>query len=88
MQILNELKMACRDAWKDIRELCMLSYWKARIGYVYSGQLYTAIPDYADIWGIDLVLSGHLHGGQVIIPGLGGLYNPLDGFFAELVSIN
>lgn len=39
--------------------------------------------DHADTWGIDLVLSGHLHGGQVIIPGLGGLYNPLDGFFAE-----
>ena len=39
--------------------------------------------DYADVWGIDLVLSGHLHGGQVIIPGLGGLYNSLDGFFAE-----
>ena len=39
--------------------------------------------DYADTWGIDLVLSGHLHGGQVIIPGLGGLYNSLDGFFSE-----
>ena len=37
----------------------------------------------ADTWGIDLVLSGHLHGGQVIIPGLGGLYNSLDGFFAK-----
>lgn len=22
MQILNELKMACRDAWKDIQEIC------------------------------------------------------------------
>ena len=39
--------------------------------------------DMADDWGIDLVLSGHLHGGQVIIPGLGGLYNPLDGFFPK-----
>lgn len=39
--------------------------------------------DTADQWGIDLVISGHLHGGQVIIPGVGGLYNPLDGFFAE-----
>lgn len=37
--------------------------------------------DNADQWGIDLVLSGHLHGGQVIIPGVGGLYSPLDGFF-------
>ena len=35
----------------------------------------------ADKWGIDLVLSGHLHGGQVIIPGVGGLYSQLEGFF-------
>lgn len=39
--------------------------------------------DYADTWGIDLVLSGHLHGGQVIIPGVGGLYNSLNGFWPE-----
>ena len=39
--------------------------------------------DMADQWGIDLVLSGHLHGGQVIIPGVGGLYNALDGFFPK-----
>lgn len=37
--------------------------------------------DYADTWGLDLVLSGHLHGGQVIVPGLGGLYSDLEGFF-------
>ena len=37
--------------------------------------------DYADQWGIDLVLSGHLHGGQVIIPGVGGLYSSLEEFF-------
>lgn len=37
--------------------------------------------DNADKWGIDLVLSGHLHGGQVIIPGVGGLYSPLEEFF-------
>ena len=39
--------------------------------------------DMADQWGIDLVLSGHLHGGQVIIHGVGGLYNSLDGFFPK-----
>ena len=37
--------------------------------------------DYADVWGLDLVLSGHLHGGQVIIPGVGGLYSNLEEFF-------
>lgn len=34
-------------------------------------------------WKIDLILSGHLHGGQVILPGIGGIYNTLDGFFPE-----
>ena len=37
----------------------------------------------ADKWGIDLVLSGHLHGGQVIIPGIGGLYSQLEKFFPK-----
>ena len=40
--------------------------------------------DMADPWGIDLVLSGHLHGGQGIIPRGGGLYNSLDGFFPKV----
>ena len=31
--------------------------------------------EYAD-WGADLVLSGHLHGGIVRIPGVGGLLSP------------
>lgn len=39
--------------------------------------------DFADKWKLDLVLSGHLHGGQVIIPVLGGLYSPLEGFFPK-----
>lgn len=37
--------------------------------------------DFVDQWGIDLQLSGHLHGGQVIIPFKGGLYSPVDGWF-------
>lgn len=28
----------------------------------------------ADTWKIDLAVSGHAHGGQVILPGMGGLY--------------
>lgn len=27
-------------------------------------------------WGADLVLSGHVHGGMIVIPGLGGLISP------------
>lgn len=41
-------------------------------------------PEYFDAYAqaeLDLVLSGHMHGGQFRIPCLGGLYCPSHGFF-------
>ena len=35
---------------------------------------------------IDMALCGHLHGGQFVIPGIGGLYHPSGGFFPEMTS--
>jgi hypothetical protein len=37
-------------------------------------------------WNIDLVVSGHDHGGQVILPGKGGLYGADQGWFPQYVS--
>lgn len=43
-------------------------------------------PAYMDAyleWGADLILSGHLHGGLVRIPGLGGIVTPQGFFFPK-----
>ena len=43
-------------------------------------------PVYADTysqWGADLVLSGHLHGGMVYVPFVGGLFSPEKEWFPK-----
>lgn len=43
-------------------------------------------PDYFEeyaAWGADLTVSGHVHGGLIIIPRLGGLISPMIRFFPK-----
>ena len=35
---------------------------------------------------VDMALCGHLHGGLVVVPYIGGLYHPSEGFFPEMTD--
>ena len=62
-------------------------YMEAKLGqaeadkfHILLGHYPNYFPEYA-AWGADLVLAGHMHGGTVRLPGVGGLMSPNFEFF-------
>ncbi len=41
--------------------------------------------DASEVWNIDLIISAHNHGGQVVLPFLGGLYGGDQGYFPKYI---
>lgn len=52
--------------------------FKILLSHVPEGLLLWKSMEY---WNVDLVFSGHVHGGQVRLPFVGGLYDPEEGYF-------
>lgn len=68
-----------------LREFEMTDSYKILLSHLpYAWTTYGFTSDY----DIDLIFTGHVHGGQVILPFVGGLYDPEVGFFpGELKGI-
>lgn len=71
------------DEINFIREFEDTDSYKVLLDHLpYSWTHYGITQDY----NINLVLSGHTHGGQIILPFIGGLYDPEFGFFPGKIS--
>lgn len=62
-----------------LKEMCDTSLFKLMLAHRPDSFIFGD----ADQWELDLVVSGHTHGGQVILPGIGGLYSPEEKWFPK-----
>ena len=82
---LDDPSFAARDSRSQARtaDNALKALFAREAGYTV---LLSHRPEFFDIYaanGVDLILSGHVHGGQLRLPFIGGLFAPNQGFFPK-----
>lgn len=67
-----------QEFMRDFQDTDRTDRLKILLSHIPEGLLLWESMDY---WDVDLVFSGHVHGGQARLPFIGGLYDPEEGWF-------
>ena len=78
----NHAETAPEDIRTFINDFCDTDEFKLMIAHRPDSFVF---GNTADVYDIDLVVSAHLHGGQVVVPFKGGLYGGDQGWFPKYV---
>ncbi|MDO4556607.1 MAG: metallophosphoesterase, partial [Lachnospiraceae bacterium] len=74
-----------QDSYKFLSDFTDTRYFKIYITHRPEAFAWS-IGEGKDNWDMDVVFSGHIHGGQVVLPFLGGLYGAEQGWFPDYVD--
>ena len=78
----NTAETAPREIAEFMRDYINIKSFKVMISHLPDSFV---LGDSSKVFDIDLVVSGHIHGGQIVIPFKGGIFGGDQGYFPEYV---